>query len=76
MLIHEIPKPCGYGKVNDEWWVRCPGQRHPSRLAPEHVVTEHEDGTITVRPFLSIPDHPVTGAKGWHGWLTKGEFHS
>ena len=25
MLIHEIPKPCGYGKVNDEWWVRCPG---------------------------------------------------
>ncbi len=35
-------------------------------LGPQHAITEHEDGTITVSP--SIYDAP----DGWHGYLERG----
>lgn len=75
MLIHEIPEG-GWAKLGEVWFVRCPGQRYPSALGAAHYVEEHDDGSITVTPSLLIHDHSTIGAKGWHGWLTKGEFHS
>jgi hypothetical protein len=38
-----------------------------------HTVTEHEDGTVTMRPSL---DWSQRRPGGWHGWLTAGEWTS
>lgn len=65
MLIHEIPSP-GYGKIDGRWYVCVPGERRAAPLSSAHTVTEHEDGTISVRPSL------LTAR--WHGWLNHGEF--
>lgn len=34
-----------------------------------HDVTEHEDGTITVRPSIRVSDGD---GELWHGWLERG----
>ena len=51
------------------WWhIVAPDGSACSLNPAVHTVIEHDDGTITVQPSI------VTST--WHGWLTKGEFHS
>jgi hypothetical protein len=53
----------------------------PDRAGNFHVVTEHEDGTISVggsiRGQVFTSEHvggagPISGRGGWHGWLEHG----
>ena len=53
-----------------EWHVRPPGQHMGS--IPQHTVTEHEDGTISVSPSIKLNDE--YGEQIWHGWLVNGEW--
>lgn len=55
------------GKVT---WYVCDPNGVVGRLV-DHIVTEHEDGTITVSPSIldAAPD-------GWHGYLERGEWRS
>ena len=73
----DIWEPAVYGRAEVEryrntpacWWHICAPDGSACSLNPKiHTVTEHEDGTITVRPSI------VTST--WHGWLTKGVFES
>ena len=48
------------------WFARAP-RGHLGRLR-YHDVTEHEDGTITVRPSI-LND---SGPNRWHGFLERG----
>ena len=66
---HQL-KEFEYGRDprNNDWYACAPGE-HMGSLAA-HVVTEHEDGTITVRPSILI-----TAGKNlplWHGHLERG----
>lgn len=55
-----------------EWYYAIPGtpRGYSGRLGA-HTVTEHEDGTITVRPSILLT---AGDGKQWHGWLTRGEW--
>ena len=58
-----------YGKDSSGlWWVRPPtGHSGVVGESTGHVVTEHEDGTISVQPSI-LDDSPG----GYHGFLTHG----
>lgn len=49
------------------WWCRPPNAVSGSGVLDNHEVTEHADGTISVRP--SILMH---GEGAWHGFLERG----
>lgn len=86
---YENGQPGDYLKVDYdgriEWWIRDPYGR-VGRLT-SHTITEHEDGTITVRPSIFDGD-PITDEElqrygiaavagpGWHGWLEHGVWRS
>jgi hypothetical protein len=57
----------GFDPRVDHWVVRPPG-RHAGGI-PDHEVTEHEDGTITVRPSILLDDG---SPQSWHGYLERG----
>lgn len=62
-----------YGQdAGGTWSVRPPGQ-HAGGL-PDHKITEHDDGTITVSP--SIVAHNPDGSEAWHGYLERGVWRS
>ena len=48
------------------WWVRPPLGSATLGLGPSATVTQHEDGTITVREPIDLP--------GWSGTLTRGTW--
>lgn len=54
------------------WMARTPNG-HLANLS-RHEVTEHEDGTITVSPSISV----TAGGIGevYHGYLERGEWRS
>lgn len=58
----------GYDPRTGCWEVRPPGCHAGS--IQEHIVTEHEDGTITVSPSILLQDE--YGATIWHGFLERG----
>jgi hypothetical protein len=59
-----LPNVDCYGKDKDGmWYFRLEGH-HGGTLEGSHEVTEHEDGTISVRPSIA--------GIGFHGYLTKG----
>ena len=43
--------------------------------SPPHVFTENEDGTLTITASLGDTAGANSESDGWHGWLTKGEWH-
>lgn len=49
-------------------WIKDPAG-HVGRCA-KHVITEHDDGTVTVSPSILA----TTGSHGhdWHGYLERG----
>ena len=54
--------------ANGNWNVRPPGS-HLGTL-DQHEVTEHEDGTITVKESIQHPDDPTCHWKLEHGkWI-------
>lgn len=57
----------GIDPRNGHWMASTPNG-HLGDLS-EHEVTEHEDGTITVRPSILVSDqHGIL----WHGFLERG----
>ena len=56
----------GFDPIVGHWLVRPP-KCHAGGV-PDHTVTEHEDGTITISPSIILED---TG-KIWHGYLEHG----
>lgn len=74
-----------------DWFVRCPNGsdtalwvNEDDRNGNRHVVTEHEDGTITVGGSILgnfVPSEHISGvgpisSETWHGWLERGEWRS
>jgi len=65
-----------YGKNERGEWEICTPNGRRGLASEGHVVTEHEDGTISVVPSLLIDPLDLGTLKrpGWHGWLERGEF--
>ena len=63
-------EPGDYHKGADErWFWKVPNSDEISMQSSAHVVTEHEDGTITVANSIG---HPAGGPYTWHGYLEHG----
>jgi len=61
-----------YGKAIDgTWYAKIPNGPHAGSHGnlKNHIVTEHEDGTITVSPSILVE---YGDGKSWHGYLEKG----
>jgi hypothetical protein len=43
--------------------------------SPPHTFTEEPDGTLTITASIGDTAGPDSGSDGWHGYLTKGEWH-
>jgi hypothetical protein len=92
-------EPGDYGReliVRDDteawdWFVKCPNGsttvlwvNEDDRNGNRHVVTEHEDGTISVGGSIlgrDIPSERIGGVgpistETWHGWLERGVWRS
>jgi hypothetical protein len=80
-------KPGEYGRCDAGWFVCCPNGSttrlwvdEDDRNGNRHVITEHEDGTITVGGSIlgrDVPSERIGGvgpitAEGYHGWLEHG----
>lgn len=74
-----------------DWFVACPDGsttalwvNEDDRNGNRHVITEHEDGTISVGGSIlghNIPSQRIGGvgpiSSGvWHGWLERGVWRS
>lgn len=44
-------------------------------ISPPHTFTEEPDGTLTIRDSIGDTHGSGTESDGWHGFLTKGEWH-
>jgi hypothetical protein len=63
--------PGDYGlDMDGMWWIRAP--RGSMGAIPNHEVTEHEDGTITVSPSILLYSSDEGGDVIWHGYLERG----
>jgi hypothetical protein len=68
---HHVLQPGQYGKCPREgvWYARPPVEAELTANLARHDITEHDDGTITVRPSILVS----AGALGsWHGYLERG----
>jgi hypothetical protein len=80
-------KPGDYGQCDAGWFVCCPNGSttrlwvdEDDRNGNRHVVTEHDDGSISVGGSIlgrEVPSERIGGvgpiaAEGWHGWLEHG----
>lgn len=78
--VVKINTPAHYGRATNRtvvgnragWWqITTPDDCQISLNPQVHTVTEHEDGTISVRPSI---DNSKMYKGGWHGWLIRGVF--
>lgn len=68
---HTVLEPGEFGRWGSDWYARTPTGL--SADLRQHMVVEHDDGTITVRPSIEVRGYaPETGATYFHGFLTKG----
>jgi hypothetical protein len=83
-----IAKKRNGGEITEwDWFVVCPNGARSALWVNEddsngnrHVITEHEDGTISVGGSIlgrHVPSEHIGGvgpitAEGWHGWLEHG----
>lgn len=81
-------KPGDYGRCDAGWFVCCPDGSttrlwvdEDDRNGNRHVITEHEDGSITVSGSVLggrvVPSACIGGvgpisSPAWHGWLERG----
>ena len=65
----DVFTPGDYGKHpgNGSWHGKPPGTDLLAGLR-NHIVVEHEDGTITVSPSILVRGH----SSQWHGYLERG----
>ena len=75
-----LMRPGEYGKDDSGLWYCCApapvdadgfgfhGALGDGKGSRGHIVTEHEDGTITVAPSILITRHDGS----WHGFLERG----
>jgi hypothetical protein len=61
-----------YWRSPGGWWIYLPSAG-VGRLV-NHEVTEHEDGTITVKPSIGLGRAGAPGGFARHGFLTRGEW--
>lgn len=72
-----LPKmePGDYVKVGDTWYAMTPNGAE-AFLHPEHEITVHEDGSLTVAPSILIEGYEdnsyLHGPFRWHGYLEHG----
>jgi len=70
------PGDYGFDKKVGHWVVRPPTKGCHAGGIPNHIVIEHEDGTITVSPSILLqepdPNNPGIFISSWHGYLEKG----
>lgn len=69
---HEY-EPGDYGRWHDMWFCRTPGDeaKFTGNLS-NHLVVEHEDGTITVNPSILVHSRWAGVEHTWHGYLEHG----
>ena len=67
--VHKLT-PGEYARRGERWWACTPNGLTGNLGA--HDVTEHDDGTITVRPSILVTT-PSSGAS-WHGFLEQGKW--
>lgn len=74
---HVIFRSGDYGKTHDGVW-HCmpPGEDSMLGSLANHEVTEHEDGTITVKPSILIQGEDGDRKLKWHGYLERGEWRT
>lgn len=64
--------PSRHGGPIDTWYLWIPGVGLGSLAA--HVVTEHEDGTITAKPSILVTGYMDGETKQAHGYLENGKW--
>lgn len=60
----------GRSPANGQWYARPPDQR--VGCLAEHKITEHEDGTISVKPSILVRTWDGDEEIVWHGYLKRG----
>lgn len=66
------PLPSNWAEsMKAPYWMCCSPNGHVANLG-NHEVTEHEDGTITVKPSIVL--FGPGGKECWHGMLEKGVY--
>jgi hypothetical protein len=72
----QMPEQGQYGKLSSGEWFACIPVGYDQSGFPlvaglsQHMVVEHEDGTITVSPSILVRGQHRT----WHGYLERGMF--
>lgn len=90
--VEEITKQRdGEEVVHRDWFVMCPDGsttvlwvNEDDRNGNRHIITEHDDGTISVGGSImgyvaeskDIGGGPIFTDTGWHGWLEHGVWRS
>jgi hypothetical protein len=71
----DLYTPGDYGKRGTMWWV-CLPTGVLGHLDDRWVVTEHDDGTISVgkdmSPSITVSPSIWDSPAGWHGYLERG----
>ena len=67
-----LPEPGQYGRDALGDWFGMTPNGHLAGLAL-HNITEHADGTITVKPSILVRNERE---ELWHGYLTQGVWQS
>ena len=62
----------GINPKDGQWYARPPGCQTGG--LKRHTVTEHEDGTITVKPSILVEYATKTSNVSWHGYLENGSW--
>jgi hypothetical protein len=68
-----LPDAGEYGKNSSGEWFGMTPNGHLANLSA-HAVIEHEDGTITVHPSISVKT--PAGVELWHGFLRGGVWEA
>jgi len=64
-------EPGDYWFMDGKWWCWPPGTNFVGNL-DSHIVTEHEDHTITASPSILVDASVAPKGPFWHGYLERG----
>lgn len=68
------PGDYGQNPEDGKWYARPPGEDSHMCCLDGHMVTEHNDGTISVTPSVLITMEEGDSEYMWHGWLVYGTW--
>ena len=87
----EIVTLAGSTQTQTDWFVCCPDGslvrlwvHEDDRNGARHIITEHDDGSITVGGSImghNVASEHISGvgpisSPSWHGWLERGVWRS